>query len=258
MDLRERLLRVARQLAAERSPDRVTLADVARAAGVSWHTARRLLGGKEQLRALLAQSAAEPPADHPDTRSRLLAAAERVFAAKGYTGATLDEVAAAAGLTKGAVYWHFASKADLYMALVEERSRRQIAEAAQMVQSLAASPDLEAGLAKVLANQLAACRADPSWPRLYLEFLSQSRDPGVQERLKRNARLWLEAVRDMIRDFQRQGRVGDADPLVLAALLQALLNGLVLMFLTSPDLVDPAGWAPELSRILWHGIRPRS
>ncbi len=52
---------------------------------------------------------------------RLLEAARAVFVRRGYMLATLDEIAAAAGLTKGAVYARFASKADLLLALLERR-----------------------------------------------------------------------------------------------------------------------------------------
>ena len=48
------------------------------------------------------------------TRERLLDAATRVFAAKGYRGAAVDDVAEEAGLTKGAVYAHFRTKEALY------------------------------------------------------------------------------------------------------------------------------------------------
>jgi len=53
------------------------------------------------------------------TREQLLDAATRVFAERGFEAASLDEVAAAAGYTKGAVYSNFASKTDLVIALIE-------------------------------------------------------------------------------------------------------------------------------------------
>jgi AcrR family transcriptional regulator len=62
------------------------------------------------------------------TRSRLLQAAARVYARAGVRGATLDEVAAEAGFTKGAVYGHFGSKENLLVALMEEHISRQLAE----------------------------------------------------------------------------------------------------------------------------------
>ncbi len=62
------------------------------------------------------------------TRTRLLAAAAAVYARSGVGGATLDEVAAEAGYTKGAVYSHFGSKENLLLALLEEHLASQIAE----------------------------------------------------------------------------------------------------------------------------------
>ena len=54
------------------------------------------------------------------TRARLLEAAREVFLATGYRGATLDSIAARAGFTKGAVYWHFPNKPALFLALVAD------------------------------------------------------------------------------------------------------------------------------------------
>lgn len=56
--------------------------------------------------------------DAEATRSRLLDAAENVFHAKGVAGASLAEVAQAAGMTRGAIYWHFKDKADLFQAMM--------------------------------------------------------------------------------------------------------------------------------------------
>ncbi|MFA1549088.1 TetR/AcrR family transcriptional regulator [Actinomadura chokoriensis] len=53
------------------------------------------------------------------TRTALLTAAEHLWAERGIHGASLDDIAAAAGLTKGAVYSNFAGKADLLLALME-------------------------------------------------------------------------------------------------------------------------------------------
>src|SRR5208282_3208310 len=54
-----------------------------------------------------------------DTRERLLDAAERVFRADGVANSSLTMVAAAAGVTRGAVYWHFENKADLFSAMCQ-------------------------------------------------------------------------------------------------------------------------------------------
>jgi AcrR family transcriptional regulator len=66
------------------------------------------------------------------TRARLLQAAARVYARRGFNGATLDEVAAEAGFTKGAVYGHFGSKENLLLALLGEHLARQVAEQVEL------------------------------------------------------------------------------------------------------------------------------
>jgi len=73
------------------------------------------------------------------TRRLLLDAARRGFAERGYEGASLDAIAAAASLSKGAVYAHFPTKQDLYLAVVEEI----LADARSRVSAVAAA--LEAG-----------------------------------------------------------------------------------------------------------------
>jgi TetR/AcrR family transcriptional regulator, acrAB operon repressor len=54
-----------------------------------------------------------------NTREQLLDAAERVFRQRGVTKTSLAEIAAAAGVTRGAVYWHFKDKADLFEAMCQ-------------------------------------------------------------------------------------------------------------------------------------------
>ncbi len=57
--------------------------------------------------------------DADATRSRLLDAAELVFYEKGVSRASLNDIASAAGLTRGAIYWHFKDKGDLFNAMME-------------------------------------------------------------------------------------------------------------------------------------------
>lgn len=56
-------------------------------------------------------------AEAEETRNSILSAAERVFFEKGVSTASLDDVAKAAGVTRGAIYWHFSNKTDLFLEL---------------------------------------------------------------------------------------------------------------------------------------------
>ena len=57
-----------------------------------------------------------------ETRSHILDTAERVFHKKGVSSTSLDDIARAAGVTRGAIYWHFKNKADLFDALMQRIS----------------------------------------------------------------------------------------------------------------------------------------
>ncbi|MDG4668517.1 TetR/AcrR family transcriptional regulator [Mycobacterium sp. 236(2023)] len=69
------------------------------------------------------------------TRSVLLDAAEEVFAEKGFTPATLDDIARTAGYTKGAIYKHFTTKEDLFLAVSDRYWRRYFDNFAEVMSS---------------------------------------------------------------------------------------------------------------------------
>ena len=99
-------------------------------------------------------------------RALLFAAARRVFLARGYHAATLEQIADEAGFSKGVVYSRFASKADMFLALLEDRIAERAAQNAALARDLAGSGDFAALLD--LAQR--AERAAPGWRLLVTEF----------------------------------------------------------------------------------------
>ncbi len=73
------------------------------------------------------------------SRALLPAAARRVFLANGYDAATLEQIADEAGFSKGVVYSRFASKADMFLALLEDRIAERAARNAALPRQLAGS-----------------------------------------------------------------------------------------------------------------------
>ena len=96
------------------------------------------------------------------TRAKLLDAALEVFAAKGLHGASVDDLAAAAGFTKGALYSNFATKEELFGAVIDEQGHRMIAAVREVMAShadeidenpaLSPSPEADPLLAEVLTR----------------------------------------------------------------------------------------------------------
>jgi AcrR family transcriptional regulator len=117
-----------------------------------------------------------------ETQARLLNAAEEVFVRDGYENAQLDEIAAAAGRSKGAVYTHFKSKEDLFLALFEHRTRSYID---RLVGNLRKCTNRKQSL-ETFREFYVGLVSDRVWPILTLEFkLFALRHPESKERFRK-------------------------------------------------------------------------
>jgi AcrR family transcriptional regulator len=253
---RQQIQAAIRRLTARQPVQELSFAQIAKEAGVSWATVRRYVGEKTDLQAFLAHQREEAALSRgEETRRRILAAARRVFAAQGYTGASLDEVAADAGLTKGAIYWYFASKSEVLLALVEERRERQAATLPAAIRRFTESDDPIAALTEVLKEQMDLCRQSQEWPRLVVEFLAESRDPAMRERFQALVCRRQEIIRDAIAEAQRDQRLrADVDPYEVAVLLTSLFDGLQQWSLIDPTALSPDALAPAFAALLWPGL----
>src|SRR5260370_1234320 len=115
-------------------------------------------------------------------RARLGAGARRVFLARGYYAATLEQIVDEAGFSKGVVYSRFASKADMFLALLDDRITERAAQNADLARQLAGSGNFAA--VAELAQR--AERGAPGWRLLGTEFrVHAARDPGLDRRAAR-------------------------------------------------------------------------
>ncbi len=88
------------------------------------------------------------------TRAALVTAARELFATRGYQAVPADEIVRAAGVTRGALYHHYADKQELFRAVVEDLEREITAEVAAALES---APDLVTGMGTALQVFLNAC-----------------------------------------------------------------------------------------------------
>jgi AcrR family transcriptional regulator len=171
------------------------------------------------------------------TRTRLLNAAAEVFSRLGYNGASLDAVAEAAGYSKGAVYSNFATKADLFMALLE---RYVEAESAVQGAELAVVPidRFIDGLGATFTRQTGG---DPNWVPLQIEFwLAAVRDPTIRARYLTGAEELRTGTGETLdRVLADAGIVAPFTGTELGILLNALGTGLAIQFFLQPEALDP-------------------
>src|SRR4029453_13277438 len=119
------------------------------------------------------------------TRARLLDSAGQVSAGRGFHAATVDEVAEAAGYTKGAVYSNFATKDELFLALLDQRVAAQLRQA-EALYAIESSQELRAAMGGRTEQEFAAAR---DFGVLMAEFsLYAMRNPAAQAELAKRYR----------------------------------------------------------------------
>jgi AcrR family transcriptional regulator len=167
-------------------------------------------------------------------RGLVLAAARRVFLERGYSAATVEAIADAAGFSKGVIYSQFESKADLFLALLDERISERAAENAAVTRCLAGREALAAMLRRGRDDAM----AEPGWPMLLIEFRTQAaRDPALAARYARAHARTVEQLAAIIEGaHQRAGLEPIRPPAELAWLVLALGAGLALEQSTDPEL----------------------
>jgi AcrR family transcriptional regulator len=80
--------------------------------------------------------------DPVSSRERLLRAAAAVFAERGFDRASVDDIAAEAGVSKGTLYWHFEGKDELFLALLEEQLGRSVESVLSLLQTAPPETDV--------------------------------------------------------------------------------------------------------------------
>ncbi|HEY3020544.1 MAG TPA: TetR/AcrR family transcriptional regulator [Solirubrobacteraceae bacterium] len=172
-----------------------------------------------------------------DGREALLAAAERVFARRGYRDASVDEIAGEAGFSKGAVYWHFAGKEDLFFALVDERIDRPVREAIAELESAPPGEDMAERASALFAGLLRRRRELFLLDREYWSLAM--RDPRLCTRYAARQRDLRRALAAALRArVEHLGRpIADVPLEEIATALLGLAHGLTHDRLVDPDAV---------------------
>lgn len=171
------------------------------------------------------------------TRHALLDAAEHVFLAQGVAGTSLNDIAQAAGTTRGAIYWHFKDKADLFNAMMD-RVAMPLQQALSLVDPEEEEDPLP-GLKKSLRAALRQTVSDPQTRRVfevathmveYVDSLCAVRQRHIEVR-----DLWIGRFRHvLLRSAAARGLKLAVPASVAAHGLHALLDGFIQNWLLDP------------------------
>ncbi len=184
------------------------------------------------------------------SRGEILDAALACFAARGYHETSVDEIAARAGLSKGAIYWHFAGKRELFLAIVDRFTDSALAEFGLVAEA----PDWRAALREIFARVRLQLEVGMPLFKVALEFIAQSaRDDEIRVRAERAHGVWKAAVEKQIARGVAEGTLRPVAAGDVGLVIDATIDGLMLAKLMRPELDLEAAWRAA-EEIFWRGI----
>jgi TetR/AcrR family acrAB operon transcriptional repressor len=190
------------------------------------------------------------------TRQDILKSALIVFGEKGFSAATLKQIAAEAGVTRGAIYWHFNNKAELYNTLIESYSARGATIGEQAIADGGSFVDI---LRRIFVRQLQAVEEDPDLRAIMeIHLFKTGLDPELQTahlQQIQSGQALLEGINDAMRMGIAAGELrADIGPMEMARAFLALQNGLIYLWLLTPDSFSLRESAESMAEILVGGV----
>lgn len=180
-----------------------------------------------------------------ERKSQILRAARAVFIEKGFLAARVEDVAARAGLSKGAVYFYFESKRDLFMALVQEEHENTYGFLEQ------AEEDHRPAVVKLLdlgLKYLDYFAGLKSPPRFFLMMCEQGiRDDEIREECQAVHQRFVDASTRILAQGMAEGAFREADPQAVAMMLKAMIDGMAGQ--------SAIGIRPERDRLMNDGLQ---
>jgi TetR/AcrR family acrAB operon transcriptional repressor len=190
------------------------------------------------------------------TRQDLLDAALLIFSRQGYQAARLQDIAKAAGVTRGAIYHHFGSKAELFNTLMDEASAR---ESGAVDAAIAEGGSLVEIMARILTYSLALLQESHRLRQVFeLSMFKAGTDPELQSvRLKQAEQ--TELLVSNTAAIMAQGIAGgelrpDLDPQTAARAFIAYQNGVAALWLTNRQAFSLSEGAADFADIFMRGL----
>jgi TetR/AcrR family transcriptional regulator, acrAB operon repressor len=195
------------------------------------------------------------------TRNALLDAAELVFERRGVSSTSLQEVAEAAGLTRGAVYWHFRDKADLFNAMMDRAVlpfERQWLEPADDDVT-----DPMGRLRELMFDILRQVAVDARLQRVFAISTQKVEYVGELDAIReRHLRVYHQAllrIEALLRQAAAAGQLaGGVSPQTTARGLHALVDGLIANWMLDPRAFDLCRVGRSAVRQMLRGLAARA
>ena len=190
-----------------------------------------------------------------ETRTRLLEAAETLFAQAGYDGVSVAAICQTAGVSKGAFYHHFASKQVLFLQLLDRWLAETDPQRLMRGEDTTPVPERLQAMTTLLGPILTT--AGQQLP-IYLEFWTRAaRDPQVGQAMAEPYRRYRDYFASMIQAGIAEGSLQPMNPETGASVIVALAVGMLIQGLFDPQGANWATISQEGMKILLKGFENR-
>lgn len=192
-----------------------------------------------------------------ETRESILDAAEDVFHDRGVSNTSLTDIARAAGVTRGAIYWHFRNKADLFDAMCQRVRGPMRAMIEEMANEETADPigQLRAGGAFVMQQVV----ENPHYRKVLTILFHRCEYVDPEDPILIYQREWLahgmSTIRQVMANARAKGQLpADLDINLAALYLHVVFDGLLNSWLFSPGSFDLVDDAQRINDAVWGGL----
>jgi TetR/AcrR family acrAB operon transcriptional repressor len=188
-----------------------------------------------------------------NSRNKILYAALELFSKKGYAGTSIDDIAKKTEMTKGAIYWHFRDKVDLYTTVhdfVFDEYRKRI------MKSLEGLNDPKKKIESFIINTLQFSRDDPAIVSFYTTAFHEgifSSSTKIQSKIREVYREYRSLISQIILDGIKHEKFIKIDPEIAASILVASLDGILMQWIFEKK-IDLDLFARAMASVFFKGF----
>lgn len=196
--------------------------------------------------------------DAEHTYAALLDAAEQVFFDKGVAQTTLNDIAAAAGMTRGAIYWHFKDKADVLQALIKQAMLPM--EAMLVELDMCADTDPLGALRYMCIHALTNLARSTQQQRIFSIMFLKCENVGevvtvMEDKLERRDECMARVRRKLLKAVEIGQLPADTDVFLSQQVLNSFMGGTMREWLMAPHLFALDTAAPAMVDMVLAGLR---
>jgi AcrR family transcriptional regulator len=190
-------------------------------------------------------------------KQEILEAALGCFSKRGYHDTKMDDIIRACGLSKGALYWHFKGKRDIFIALIEQHIEEDKLLMQRLTEKHGVSPSLLRHSGSFFLERHFGEKKKKLMP-IFIEFIAESsRDRKILRKLRVIYEEWIELIKRSFDIAKEKGMIRELDSECLATGIFALIDGLIGLHIVFGDKLDHNRVWDEFSDALLKGLIKR-